>query len=331
MDAMVKKNSGPPVLALVQAKGDAPENAGGNGSSASGFVDSGNGLFSIPSPSSGSTGQPALRDYRPTSEENARLLRVIDKASRIKSHHDLFRLLQGEVQSLVSHKIMVSAWGDFHGSDLTVDVVSAVRGVRTGNLNGCGVQRLLKELYACWIANGQRPLLLDQVACDPATHYACNDCALRAAMRSMRSVLVHGIRDVRDGIDSLYLALSPTPITNGYNSDQFLCLVDSIIAQIDVAFRRVAALKSGRTLDGGNSSPNSGELSTREREIMKWLAQGRTNVEIAVTFAISPYTVKNHVQRILRKLNATNRTEAVAKYRYQSLEARSARIAEDNA
>jgi DNA-binding CsgD family transcriptional regulator len=41
------------------------------------------------------------------------------------------------------------------------------------------------------------------------------------------------------------------------------------------------------------------------------MREGKTNAEIAEVLAISPLTVKNHVQRILRKLDAANRAQAV--------------------
>ena len=54
-------------------------------------------------------------------------------------------------------------------------------------------------------------------------------------------------------------------------------------------------------------------LSEREAEILRWMRAGKTNQEIGLILNISPFTVKNHVQKILRKLNVTNRTQAVAK------------------
>lgn len=56
------------------------------------------------------------------------------------------------------------------------------------------------------------------------------------------------------------------------------------------------------------------ELSAREEEILVWVAEGRTNVEISGILAVSPFTVKNHVQSIIRKLGASNRTEAAVKF-----------------
>lgn len=54
-------------------------------------------------------------------------------------------------------------------------------------------------------------------------------------------------------------------------------------------------------------------LSQREMQIFWWMALGKTNDEIATILNISMYTVKNHIQRILDKLGAENRTQAVAK------------------
>jgi len=53
-------------------------------------------------------------------------------------------------------------------------------------------------------------------------------------------------------------------------------------------------------------------LSTREREVVSQLAAGQSTEEIAETLFISPVTVRNHVQRILAKLGARSRLEAVA-------------------
>lgn len=53
-------------------------------------------------------------------------------------------------------------------------------------------------------------------------------------------------------------------------------------------------------------------LSDREREVLGLIIQGRTNKEIGLRLGLSPYTVKNHVSRLLTKLGALSRTEAAA-------------------
>ena len=52
-------------------------------------------------------------------------------------------------------------------------------------------------------------------------------------------------------------------------------------------------------------------LTVRETEILRYIAEGYLNKQIAVQLGISEQTIKNHVTSILRKLNANARTEAV--------------------
>jgi DNA-binding NarL/FixJ family response regulator len=58
--------------------------------------------------------------------------------------------------------------------------------------------------------------------------------------------------------------------------------------------------------------PNPGwrQLSQRELQVLQLVAQGLSNKEIAYRLHIRPGTVKEHITRILRKLNLRNRTEA---------------------
>ncbi|MDD5287992.1 MAG: response regulator transcription factor [Dehalococcoidales bacterium] len=64
---------------------------------------------------------------------------------------------------------------------------------------------------------------------------------------------------------------------------------------------------SWKTEDEDINSP----LTTRETEILNYVAQGCLNKQIATELGISEQTIKNHVTSILRKLNAGARTEAV--------------------
>jgi NarL family two-component system response regulator LiaR len=52
------------------------------------------------------------------------------------------------------------------------------------------------------------------------------------------------------------------------------------------------------------------QLSPREVDVLKLLARGMENAQIAHELDISPRTVKNHVSNILSKLGLTSRVEA---------------------
>ena len=62
----------------------------------------------------------------------------------------------------------------------------------------------------------------------------------------------------------------------------------------------------------GVSTGGPEALTPREREVLTLMGQGRSNAEIATLLSIAPRTAKVHVQNILSKLGATNRTEAVS-------------------
>lgn len=60
-------------------------------------------------------------------------------------------------------------------------------------------------------------------------------------------------------------------------------------------------------------------LSARELEVLQQLANGAPNKIIARKLEISPNTVKTHISRVIEKLGAQNRTEAIAKAREISI------------
>jgi two-component system, NarL family, response regulator len=54
------------------------------------------------------------------------------------------------------------------------------------------------------------------------------------------------------------------------------------------------------------------ELSERELQVLKYMATGKSNKEIAQVIYVSENTVKAHVKSILAKMDAMGRTEAIA-------------------
>jgi DNA-binding NarL/FixJ family response regulator len=76
---------------------------------------------------------------------------------------------------------------------------------------------------------------------------------------------------------------------------------------------RSALRQSDRPPSSGFRGDSGAEkLTNREREVLKLLAGGRTQAEIAGTLFISPKTVAGHIQRVLTKLGVHSRAQAVA-------------------
>jgi DNA-binding CsgD family transcriptional regulator len=54
-------------------------------------------------------------------------------------------------------------------------------------------------------------------------------------------------------------------------------------------------------------------VTPRQEEILNLIKSGKTNSEIAELLDCSPWTIKNHIQAILRKLDSNTRTHAIAR------------------
>jgi LuxR family transcriptional regulator, regulator of acetate metabolism len=79
----------------------------------------------------------------------------------------------------------------------------------------------------------------------------------------------------------------------------------------------VAIPRDARTappIDRGTAATAAWDLTARERAVIEQMAGGKTNRRIAAELFLSEGTVKCHVKRILRKLGAANRAEAVARF-----------------
>lgn len=77
-------------------------------------------------------------------------------------------------------------------------------------------------------------------------------------------------------------------------------LVEKIMAKVPVPM----------SVSADNSPTNLAELTPREREVLRLIAHGDSNREIAQKLYISEGTVKNHVTNILHRLNLRDRTQA---------------------
>ncbi|HEY7222648.1 MAG TPA: response regulator transcription factor [Micromonosporaceae bacterium] len=75
--------------------------------------------------------------------------------------------------------------------------------------------------------------------------------------------------------------------------------------------RRVIEQFAGPSAAAPVRHPRLDQLTEREREIVAWVATGRSNDEIAAELVVSPATVRTHVSRAMVKLGARDRAQLV--------------------
>jgi transcriptional regulator EpsA len=241
-----------------------------------------------------------------------RLFALIQKSLRIECHCDLYHWLQGDVQELFPHPMLIAAWGEFGLGAIQHDVISRLTGMKTFHVDARGLNPVTIALFREWLEGGCRPLTTNYpigALVDSMPAHASKADAL-GALQHIGSALVHGIRDRRGGHDSLYIAMSIGRTISQCQHEIF----EYVVPFLDAALRRTALEPAQLHADGARAIDATADaaLSSRELEIMNWVSKGKTNPEIAVILDISAFTVKNHLQRIFRKLDVSNRVQAVA-------------------
>ncbi|MDR7305612.1 XrtB/PEP-CTERM-associated transcriptional regulator EpsA [Rhodoferax saidenbachensis] len=242
--------------------------------------------------------------------------RVVTHSVEVRSHFDVLIWLQGDMQRYLPHDILIAAWGDFSSGAVQHDVISAMAGVRSHVSHAPAITPLLVTLFNRWAEFGNKPFSLNA----GESGFLLNDSGLKSALggalQKMRSATVHGIRDERGSHDCLYVAFSVKDIFTEVERGA----MSMVLPYIDTALRQVEHLPHQAQLQSQASAKNGllsieHDLTDREAEILKWVALGKTNPEIGSILEISTFTVKNHMQRVFKKLDVSNRAQAVGKFR----------------
>lgn len=94
----------------------------------------------------------------------------------------------------------------------------------------------------------------------------------------------------------------------------FLVALAFLALGVYIGMRVVGATRPP-PFDGNPKAQVTLGISARELEVLRELAAGHSNKEIARRLAVSPNTVKTHVARLFEKLQARRRTDAINKAR----------------
>lgn len=131
---------------------------------------------------------------------------------------------------------------------------------------------------------------------------------LKALMLTVDDTLETALRAITAGAVGYLVKSAPFPrILQGIQA----ALQGDIIIAAEVAPLVIGELKKAYVRQGKRPSPIFQVLSPREREVLRTVAEGKTNAAIAEELFIAEKTVKNHITSILTKLNIENRAKLI--------------------
>jgi transcriptional regulator EpsA len=239
-------------------------------------------------------------------------LRIAGQGATLRTHADLWRWLQGDVQKWLPHEILLVGWGDFRSGEIQFDIVSSLPGLRTHLCPSQRIGPLVNYFRDCWVAAQSQPCQLDISGCGQLLGEAGQGWAASPGVPGMQTALVHGVGDSRLGGERIFAAVSSgqTPSAGPGALKLILPFIDSALRRMPPAPVRQPGAERNQV---EQLVVRLGALSERERQIMVWVAMGKTNPEIGCILRISEFTVKNHMKSIFSKLDVTNRAQAVAK------------------
>jgi transcriptional regulator EpsA len=248
-----------------------------------------------------SSGNPPLLD--PLELES--LVMNLDASLSVHARHHFFTWTQGLLQSLIRHELLICALRNGEPMSFHVDSFSTFAADPTLFSDMFRQDTsVVPHIIKAWEENHYRPVI-----CETGTGSAFSGSGLGRELSRIgaNSIIAHGTYDSSGKLASLFLfACQP-----GSTGPRQTHLAELVVPFLHSAWVRTQINRPVES--GGVKSAGVGLLTAREQEILKWIYMGKSNIEIGTILAISPLTVKNHVQKILRKLNVQNRTQAVGK------------------
>ncbi len=242
------------------------------------------------------------------------MVRLMESVSAVRRRYQFFVWLQNHLQSLLPHQIAVCGSYQRNRRELSFEVFNSVvlSPEALAQLSDPHAL-LLRTATAAWVRSRGQPVVL---ALQTLAQQA-DDQPFQALLDAgITELLAHGVaRPQRPAeLESFFLLATPQRRI----SPAHTVSIDMLMPYLHSTYLRVQATE----MEVGDTGVRTGAprptappaaLTDRERQVLAHVREGKSNQQIGDAMGISPLTVKNHVQKLLRKLGAANRAQAVAK------------------
>ena len=236
-------------------------------------------------------------------EEHEALMQTLESGARVSTRPQFFTWTQGLYQQLVPHEILICSLTHPHTRAFQHHFFSSSRYFKSNHVEAIwskgGILRAALEL---WHRHERPVLAAPDLTAAPHGEVLPERWQSPLVECELKNLLAHGLRSM-DGGARGFVAYARLPDGPQASHARAALILGPFL--VDALVRVLARENRGK----GVEKP----LSEREREILLWVQEGKTNEEIAMLLSVSPYTVKNHLQNTYAKLQVSTRGQAVAK------------------
>jgi transcriptional regulator EpsA len=227
----------------------------------------------------------------------------LDASLRVHARAHFFSWTQGLLQSLIRHELLICTLClgkppafRADGFSMTTPDPATLSDIFLRDTS------VVPALLKAWEERRYQPVVIDVATTSLGTGAFTRE----AERLGGTQLLVHGVHDA----DGRALTLFTFACRPGSVGPRQTYLAQLLAPALHAAWVRT---QLSRTPSAVEKASGQSVLTVREQDILKWIYLGKSNFEIGAILKISPLTVKNHVQKILRKLNVVNRTQAIGK------------------
>lgn len=212
----------------------------------------------------------------------------------ISGYDDFRNIVRNHVRILIPHKITVVGIGRSSLENILIDHMVAVDFpeqllAKINPFTSLSDRPVIRH----WLMN-KRPILIQR---DSNYHLLSELERWENETFDLGSLAIHGYLDMSGKMASYFCFCQVENL-----SEHHAVILEMVIPHLQVALMKAHAAEA--------SGQKNDLLTRKESEILQWLAVGKTNREIAIILQKSELTVRNQVHCILRKLNASTRSEA---------------------
>ena len=245
-------------------------------------------------------------------EQRQVFMEVIEDSLRISQRTHMFNWLQSGFQYLLAHEVMIFGVKTEETDSYNFEYFSSTRYFNDTSFNDA-IRReagVLNQALKCW-QKTLSPVLVSHVleAAEFNNYTVLNMPEELLKASELGSFIVHGFGDINSIASTfvVFARLSKQP--NLQINMTHAHILELLMPHLHCGVTRITGNRGNLIFTGKASK----KITGRESEVLQWVHMGKTNWEISTILAISPLTVKNHVQNILRKLDVQNRGQAAVK------------------